>query len=58
MLKRNKVPISEANIKQLNFFGNKFLKFTQQMLQDFFPSNLQLVQDALESGTVLDPVTG
>ena len=29
MLRRNKVAISEANIKQLNFFGNKFLKYTQ-----------------------------
>lgn len=58
MLRRNKVAISEANIKQLNFFGNKFLKYTQQMLQDFFPSNLKLVQGALESGIVIDAATG
>ena len=58
MLKRNKVPISEANITQLNLFGNKFLKYTQQLLKDFFPSNQKLVQDALESGLVTDPSTG
>ena len=58
MLRRNKVAISEANIKQLNFFGNKFLKYTQQMLQDFFPSNLKLVQDALDSSLVTDATTG
>lgn len=28
------------------------------MLQDFFPTNLKLVQDALDSGTVPDPITG
>ena len=28
------------------------------MLQDFFPSNLKLVQDALDSGLVNDVTTG
>ena len=32
MLKRNKVTINEENIYQLNYYGNKFLKYTQQML--------------------------
>lgn len=55
---RNKLPVNETNIKQLNFFGAKFLKYTQQMLQEFFPSNLKLVQEAIDSGTVIDPVSG
>jgi len=57
-LAKNKFPVSEANIKQLNFFGAKFLKYTQQMLRDFFPTSLKLVQDALDSGTVTDPASG
>ena len=28
------------------------------MLQDFFPSNDKLVEDALDSGLVIDPATG
>jgi len=55
---KNKCAVNETNIRQLNFFGAKFLKYTQQMLQEFFPSNLKLVQDALDSGTVADPVSG
>ena len=43
MLKRNKVPIKEANITQLNFFGNKFLKYAQHMLQELFPRKSELV---------------
>ena len=57
-LYNNKLPVSEANIKQLNFYGAKFLQYTQQMLKDFFPSKLKLVQDAVDSSTVPDPVSG
>ena len=42
----------------MNFLGNKFLIYAQQMLQDFFPRNEELIKDALESGTTTDPATG
>lgn len=58
MLKRNKVRVQPSNIQQLNHFGKKFITYTQKILQDFFPSNDQLIKDALEGSIIVDAASG
>ena len=48
-LKKNKIPQTESNIFQLNQFGVSFLKHTQTMLKDFFPTHERLVSEAITS---------
>lgn len=50
--------VQPSNIQQLNHFGKKFITYTQKILQDFFPSNDQLIKDALEGSIIVDAASG